>query len=198
MTTKAPAKKAPAKKAAPGKPRGLRAALKQRVSNQTIYRVPIVPLAEAQRLQREVQSAEQVVQAGQYLQSREGGTNQEVVDGIRAAEKTRDKLQRELDACFYEVRFVGLPADEFDALVQMHPPLDADVREAQGKGDEPPLWNDDTFYPQLLEACAVSSELSAEEWATELKSWTRAERKEVQAKALEANVRSYGTALSFV
>lgn len=177
-------------------PRGLRAALKQRVTNETEYRLPIRPLPEVQAIHEELKQARGMAAAGEFLKAKNGNT-EEIERTVEAAKVAAEQLQAKFDACFYIVRFRPLPADDFDALVQLHPPKEGEISEAQQAGEEPPLWHDATFYPDLLERCAVNSELTAEEWALELASWSRAERKEVQAKALEANVRGFGTALSF-
>lgn len=178
------------------RPRGLREALNKRQVKTTTYRLPIKPLEEAQKIKSELDMARQTAQAGEFFKAREGDT-QEVRDAIASAEEAVKQLEKDLATCFYEVQFRGLPAEEFDALVQLHPPTEEQIAEAREKQQEPPLWNETTFYPALLETCAVSSELSAAEWVEELKKWERAERAEIRSRALEANVRSYGTALGF-
>jgi hypothetical protein len=183
------------------KHRSLRAALKNRVTNETEYRVPLVPIAEARRVWEELSQARQTAQAGEFLRAKErgegGAPSADIERAISAAEASAEQLQKRFDDMFYIVRFRAMPSDDFDALVQLHQPTDGEVQEATEQRVDKPLWNDLTFYPELLERCAVNSELSAEEWAEELKGWTRAERKEVQARALEANIRSYSTALGF-
>lgn len=179
------------------KPRGLREALKKRKVKTTVYRIPLVPLEEAQQIRSELDLARQTVSAGEFLKAQGEAPQPDVLQAIAAAGEAVKDLESRLEACFFKVEFRGLPAEDFDALVQMHPPTEDQLDEARRKGEEPAMWNEETFYPELLERCAVSSELSAAEWVEELKTWPRAERSEIRSRALEANVRSYTTALGF-
>jgi hypothetical protein len=178
------------------KPRGLREALQRRQVKTTTYSLPLVPLEQVAEIKGELDLARQTVNAGEFLKAQSGDT-EEVKTAIAAAQQAVKDLEKRFDACFYKVEFVGLPADEFDALVLTHPPTQDQIDEAQRKREDPPLWNEDSFYPELLERCAASSELSAAEWVEELRTWTRAERGELRRAALEANVRSFNTSLSF-
>lgn len=179
------------------RPRGLRQALKKRVPHETEYRLPLAPLAEVKALHAELQQAEQTAAAGAYLRQKNPERVEEVTRAVEAAQEAAQELRKRYDACFYIVKFRPLPSDEFDALVQLHPPTEAQLLRAREAGEDLPIWNEDTFYPELLERCAVNSDLSAAEWVEELRGWSKAERGEVRSRALEVNVRAFGTALSF-
>lgn len=85
--------------------------------------------------------------------------------------------------CTYRIVFRNLPADEYEALVAAHPPS----KEQEGKDD---LWDQTTFIPALLAACAVDSDLSEGDWTEELKSerWPVADRDAAFMQALAVNL----------
>lgn len=178
--------------------KGLRAALKERKTRTTWYDMPVEEFSVCQERARALSMATQTLAAAEALTQREGREREDVRDALQQARDAVDAARKELNACFHRITFRGLPEAEFDALVQLHPPTNAQLEEAQEKDQDPPLFNEETLYPALLEVCAQDSELSAEEWREELKNWTRAERRDIRAKVMEANVRSYATALSFV
>lgn len=181
------------------KPRGLREALRKRQKRVTIYRVPLISFEEASELRAAIQQARMTVQAGELVEKRSAdGDKASIDEALTRARAELAAAEQRLEEGFYEIRFAGLPSDEFDALVQLHPPTEQQLETSALKRDDPPTWNDETFYPALLEACAVDSELSAAEWSEELAGWEKPERVEIQQKCLEANLRSFDRALSFV
>lgn len=175
--------------------KGLRAALKDRKTRTTFYDMPLEEYGVCRERARALSVATQTLAAAEALSMRE--SDEEIRQAVESSRKAVEAARRELDGCFHRIVFKGLPESDFDALVQLHPPTNAQIEEAKERGDEMPLYNEASFYPALLEHCAQDSELSAAEWADELAGWTRAERRDIQSKALEANVRSYATALSF-
>jgi hypothetical protein len=180
----------------PKQAKGLRAALKERKVRETWYDMPLEEYAVCAERARNLSMATQTVAAAEALLMRE--SNEETRTALEQARSAAGKAQEEVNACFHRITFRGLPEKEFDALVQLYPPTNEAIEKAKEDGDEMPLFDEETFYPALLEHCAQDSELSAAEWREELQTWTRAERRDIRAKAMEANVRSYATALSFV
>lgn len=179
------------------KPHGVREALQRRQVRTTHYDLPLVAFEDAQAKAQDLAIAEQTITAAEFLIAQEPH-RPDVDDALKVARATRDAARKARDACFHRITFAGLPEDDFDAMVQLHPPTADQIRAAQAKGEDPPLWDSDTLIPDLLEHCSQDSELTAAEWAVELKGWTRGERQDIAAKVLEANIRSFATALSFV
>lgn len=102
-------------------------------------------------------------------------------DEIAVAEAALEQARAAVKACYDTLTFRALPSHEFEALISAHEPS----KEQQKKGDQ---WNTDTFSPALLAACCVDSDLSEEEWAEELASWSVADRNAIFSAALSANV----------
>lgn len=177
------------------KPRGLREALAKRQTRELAYPLPVVPYEEAQQRQQRVTEASQTVTAGRYLHTRENSP--ETKKAVEQAEKALAKAEKERDECFHPIRLRGIPEEDFDLLVQMHPPTEEQLSKAARASEEPPLWNEETLLPALLEHCAQESELSAAEWDAELAGWTRGERRQILQLALDVNIRSYASALTF-
>lgn len=87
-------------------------------------------------------------------------------EDVKAAQAAEDQAQAEVDACYYQLRLRGVSAADMEALrASCPPPPDA---------DEDVTFDVEAFRPALVAACAVDSDLSAEEWAAELASdrWT--------------------------
>lgn len=78
----------------------------------------------------------------------------------------------------------ALPADEWDALVQLHPPT---AEQAQGGWQ----WNIATFRPAVLAACVVSpaddEQLDANEWAQLLLKMPVGDRERLYGAAIDVN-----------
>jgi len=106
---------------------------------------------------------------------------------LTALQERVAQAQAALDACCEWLVFHGLQADEFEALVQEHPPgEDADPDDA---------YDEATFVPALLAACCQDSDLTAEEWAEELAGHNPAERRELIDAVMEANTRTWSSSL---
>lgn len=100
---------------------------------------------------------------------------------LAAAEQALDLARAQVRACYDTLQFRALPSHEFEALISAHEP----TKEQQKDGAQ---WNNDTFSPALLAACAVDSDLSEGDWAEELMSWSVADRNAIFSAALSANV----------
>lgn len=151
----------------------LRAALAAKTRLETSYRIPVRPTEEIEAAGRKVALARQVL-AGAALVSDEAAT---------LAQTKADEALAAYEACFHKVRFVGLTEEDFDALVQLHPPTPEQAAEDH-------LWHPDTFQWALVEACAQDSDLTAAEWQAEVSSWERAEKLKFLSTAMDCNRRT--------
>lgn len=83
-----------------------------------------------------------------------------------------------------EVTVRALPGDEWDALVQLHPPTERQREEGWG-------WNLATFRPALLAACVVTPDgeepLTEVEWAELLVRSTVGDREALFGAAIDVN-----------
>ncbi|MFO7164906.1 MAG: hypothetical protein DIU75_016375 [Mycolicibacterium hassiacum] len=90
---------------------------------------------------------------------------------LRRAEQAVAEAQARLDACYADIVLQALRPADLEALVAAHPPtaeqMEAARKQSRERGTDPewPAWNDDTFRPALIAACAVDPQRSAEEWA---------------------------------
>lgn len=173
----------------------LREALRRRATKMTHYRLPVRSYEEAQAAGERLRQANATLQATRFVAERDD--DPQAGAEVDRAQRAVEEAQAGVDACFHRITFAGLPAADFDALVQLHPPTEEQLQQASRVGDEPPMWDLDSFLPALLEASTQDSELTAAEWAAELTGWTRAERAELAARVLEASVRSFSAALDF-
>jgi hypothetical protein len=100
-------------------------------------------------------------------------------EALAAARAEEAAAQADVDACYHPLRLRGLSAADMEALRQACPP-----KPGEADGDE---FDEDLFRPGLIAACAVDSDLSAEEWAEELTSdrWTLGDVATLYRLALE-------------
>lgn len=152
----------------------LRAALAAKTKLRTYFDLAVVPSEQVEAAKQRVDIANQLVAA--TLLSPDAD--------VRArAQGELDEAKAALSACFHRIWFSGLNDTEFDALVALHPATKAQEADKW-------LWNPDTFNYALLEACAVDSDLTAEEWEVEVNDgtrWSRADKSRVIAAALACN-----------
>lgn len=151
----------------------LRAALNAKTSLHTFHEISTSPQAQVEAAKRKLDVARQLVAA--TLMSDDADVRSKAEAALEAA-------QAERDACFYRIEFRGLGLTEYDALVKLHPPTKAQEADKW-------LWNPDTFGYALLEAAAVASDLTAEDWAEELadeEKWPAPERARLISTALAA------------
>lgn len=163
-------------------PGPLRAALAKKTTLRTYFDLSVVDSEDVEAAQRQVDVARQLV-AATLLSDDPAVTDR--------AEAALEQAQAGLSECFHRLWFRGLGYDEFDALVALHPPTDAQ------RADDW-LWNPETFNYALLEACAVDSDLTAAEWEAELadaERWSRADRTRVIGMALAANQQTMSDAV---
>lgn len=161
----------------PTRPSSLRAALAAQTSLRTYHDIAIVPGEQVAKAQRAVEAARQL-QVATMLSDKD-----EVRD---RGQQALDKAETELRACFHRIYFRGLPIEDFDALVDMHPPTPEQAKEGKA-------WNDDTFIYALLAECVEEEDgtpggLTAEEWEAELtaKKWAAPEVRRVKHMAYAA------------
>jgi hypothetical protein len=149
----------------------LREALASKRSQQTHYDLVVGDSAE-------LEAALQAASADLRHATLRG--EQPAIDAARASfEEARAALQ----ACLHRVHFTNLEPDVFEALIGVHPPTKA-------QRDEGDRWNEVTFRPALIAACAVDSDMTDADWAEELgsKRWSHADRDEIFGAALAANI----------
>lgn len=152
----------------------LRKALAAKTTLRTYFDVAIVDTETVEAAQRQVAVAEQLVAATLLSE------DQEVTSKAQAM---LDQAKARRDECFHRIWFRGLSEVDFDALVALHPPTDAQRKDGWA-------WNVETFNYALIEACAVDSDLTAAEWEAELSDadrWTRADKVQLVNAALACN-----------
>lgn len=132
----------------------IRKALAAKTSLRTFHEIAVVDQEQIEEAQQGLDVARQLVTA--TLLSEDADVREKADTALREAKARRD-------ACFHRIEFRGLPLEDFDALVQLHPAT-AD----QAKDPEHLPWNPDTFNFALLEAATVGSDLTAEDWKAEL------------------------------
>lgn len=100
---------------------------------------------------------------------------------VKRAEQRVKKARTAYEQVSVTISFRGLTDDERDALMSEHPATDEQV--AKDKADDVPEQerssvNRKTFTPAALAIAALDSDLTEEDWATELASdrWTAGER----------------------
>lgn len=167
----------------PKKPSPLRAALAQKTNLQTYFDIAVADTEAVEEAQRVLVTAQQIA-AGAML-----GDDADVK---ARAKELLDEAKAHRAECFHRVWFRGLPFDEFDALVALHPPTDE-----QRRSDEQHAWNPDTFVWALLEECVVDGDLTADEWKAELGSdrWTSADRQRFLGMAIAAQRQTLADAI---
>ncbi len=178
------------------RPRGLRAAMKKRTVRKSYYDIPQVDFTVAQKAAEELVLAKNTLKAAEFLAAREPGST-EIKDAVAASRREVETQQAKVDECFFRVWFLGMPEEDFDALVNLHPPTEEQREKAKLKGEAQPTWNEASFPYELLEHCAQESDLTADQWRTETASWTIAERRDLFKAVLECNLRSFSGSLDF-
>jgi hypothetical protein len=149
----------------------LREALASKRSQQTHYDLVIGDSAEPEAA---LQAASADLRLAQHRDDQ---------DAMTAARVSVEEARAALQACLHRIHFQPLEPDVFEALIGAHEPTKA--QRAEGE-----RWNPSTFRAALIAACAVDADLSEQEWAAELagKRWSHADRDEIFAAALAANV----------
>ena len=164
-------------KRAPSSP--LRAALAAKTVYRTYFDMSVVDTEVAEKAKRDLAAFEQM----RMTLMLSGGDDANNAVFLERAQEQVDQAQAAVDACYHRIWFRGLGYTEFDALVALHPPT---AEQAKDKW----AWNPDTFNFALIAACAVDSDLTAEDWAAELddaERWSRADRSTMINRALECN-----------
>lgn len=89
-------------------------------------------------------------------------------------EKDVIAAKERLDGVVAQIRKTGLVFDitsvgrvRYEEIIREHPATDAAVAKAKEKGEDPPLFNVDTFWPALC-AESVAGDISAEDWKTDV------------------------------
>lgn len=158
--------------AAAARPASPREALAALTALRTYHDIAVVPLDQIEEATRNLELARQMRTA--TLLSDDEAVQAKAEDVYRQAVAKRDE-------CFYRLWFRGLSDDDFDALVDMHPPTDEERNDGAS-------WNRETFIPALLAACTVDSDLTEAEWAAKLaeENTPAAERRAMVSMAIAA------------
>lgn len=162
---------------------GLRAALAEKKTRVEHFDIPIADSDTVDKL------------VGRLNDARQALTFANISDDKAAQNRAQaevDKVQAEVDACFYRVHFKGLSSDaDLDALMNAHPPTD----EQRDKGL---AYNPDTFDLALLVASITGDdEMTEDEWRAEVYSdkWTRADRRRLFDTVTAANTQSFSDSI---
>lgn len=135
----------------------LREALAAKRVREAVYPIAVADDTEARARLAEAQR--------QKLLAGVGGKDDDDA-AVKRAQRAVEEAQAAVDACYYPLRLRGIGRSELEALHAAHP--------APPDTDPDVTINIRTFRPALIAACAVDSDLTAEEWAAELESerWT--------------------------
>lgn len=101
----------------------------------------------------------------------------------KTAKRDMEAIAKAIESCFVKIKITSLPADEYDALIDAHPPT-AEQKAEDGEGDT--LWNEDTFRPALLAACTDEG-MTADDWSAALKKMSKGERRSIWVAVLTLN-----------
>lgn len=159
---------------------GIRAALKQRKTRLEHFDIPLVESDVADEKARALTKARNDLDMINLVKV----DDEELIARHHTAV---DTAQAEVDACYHRVSFRGLSADDFDALVNEHPPT-----EDQAKAEH--TWNPDTFFYALIVACVVDGDgMTDQDWRTELArpEWSRADLAALRGAVFAANQRGF-------
>jgi hypothetical protein len=187
---------------------GLRDALAAKQVLTTHYDIPMKPRpfidAIVERLNEARQEAYRAKMPGAM------GTKAQREKRIRETDAKAAEVKAELDACFYRQEFRGLESDaDMDALYNAYPATDEQLAKAKAEnekrekaGEEPEPLPDldlDGFNCAYVAACAVDSDLTAEEWRAALwsKQWTRADRDALFSRVHQANTYEFKVGIPF-
>lgn len=164
-------------------PTGLRGALAARKARLSHFDIPVADSDVADASARKV---ERLTNMLNLLRVQDGDT-----ESVKRLEKQVEDAKTELAACFHRIHFRGLSGEDYDALLNEHPPTAEQKKEKDEQG-RPPLFNPDTFIPALLEACYVGDDgMTADEWKAELEDWPWPDRVDLQRAVTNANTRPF-------
>lgn len=137
--------------------KSLREALAAKRVRETVYPLAVADDTEARARLEEAKRRRLIVGVGKPDDD----------PAVVEAQAAVDAAQAEVDACYYPLRLRGIPPADLEALIAAHPPKPGAPEDA--------MWDKDSLLPHLVAACAVDSDLTAEEWAAEFASgrWTR-------------------------
>lgn len=109
------------------------------------------------------------------------------VDRLEVEEAEAVTAVKETTATFVIRKPTPRGRKRYEALVNAHPATDAQAEQAKKDGQEPPPYNDETFYPALLSMSCVEPLLTVEEAAELLDDWTPTEALELIGACLAVN-----------
>lgn len=94
---------------------------------------------------------------------------------------------RRVEACFAKITLRAMPPDDYEDLIDEHPPTPEQIAKAGKNPADWPEWNDKTFYPALFAACA-EGDMEGQDWTSFLKTnVSRGERRRLYMVALAVN-----------
>jgi hypothetical protein len=148
----------------------LRDALEAKEAHVVTVRIPVAKQAIVEDRQEALREAKQRRGLAEY---------QSDAKALERAQGAVEAAQGALDACLFTIHIQGLTDDgDYDALITKN----------TAAGDDGELdW--DAFCLDLLAACVLDSDLTADDWRKELwqPKWTRAERAELFRAVNAAN-----------
>lgn len=153
----------------------LKADLAKRKRPSMPYSVQLTDPAEATAA---LQKAERMVRQAEIKDDKAG---------LKKCRSAVTRAKQKLADCFKVFEIVALEPDEYEDLIDEHPPTPGQIEKAGKDPSEMPEWNADTFYPALLAAC-VDDDMTAEDWAEFLKrQMSRGERRQLQYALIAVN-----------
>ena len=110
--------------------------------------------------------------------------------GAAKADEELARVTAEVRESGLEFVFRGIGRKPYEALLREHLPTDEQRADHEARKLQPPQWDVNTFPAALCHASAVDSELSAEDWVTDIfesEDWGPGELAALFNAALEAN-----------
>lgn len=100
-----------------------------------------------------------------------------------------DKAKKALRKATVTFHFEALPGQQYEDLLDAHPPTPDQIATARRKGQAVPSYNEATFAPALVAACCVDPKMDEGEVGVIWKdpAWNVNERMELFFSAIEAN-----------
>lgn len=160
------------------------ASLREQLARKRAHSTSLTfPLGEAgERAKSTLEAAERTLQLAQITNRRDQEALQSLEDAVKEAKAAYDEHS-------VTVTFRGLTEEERDALLAAHPPTPEQEQSDKGKPeDERAMVNKSTFLPAALAVAALDSDMSEQDWATELGSdrWTAGEKQALFAAVVAA------------
>lgn len=106
---------------------------------------------------------------------------------VKRCKAAATRARKQHEKCFAKLTLRAMPPDDYEDLIDEHPPTPEQIAKAGKNPADWPEWNDKTFYPALFAACA-EGDMEGQDWTSFLKTnVSRGERRRLYMVALAVN-----------